>query len=94
MTKTLSCYHRNKNKKKTRKRIPTSSDILSIVSDFSMSKEGIKLDKMVVQNLSPLTIKKQQDAFIDHMNRTYSPDANKYIVSFKSSLENGKYRYL
>ena len=87
MTKTLSCYDRNKNKKKTRKNIPTSSDTRSIVSDFSMSKEGIKLDKMVVKNVSPLTIKKQQDAFIDHMNMTYSPDANKYIVSFRSSLE-------
>lgn len=90
MTKTISCYlkkrlSRNKTKKKIG--IQENGNTTSAVSVFVNSQQGKSLEKMVVKDLSPLSIKKQQEEFISYMGEAYSPDANKYVVSFRESRD-------
>jgi hypothetical protein len=90
--RTISCYDKKRlSRKRTSKTtrnisMNVSRSNRSVVSSIVNTKLAASLDKLIVENPSHERLVRQQNMVISHLNRSYSPDANKYVVSFKESL--------
>jgi len=91
--KLITCYDKKrlsrKLSSKTRRKggVSLLSNTRSSISSIIDTKLARTLDEDIVENLTHDGLVRQQDMFLTQLNRSYSPQANQYVVSFKESLE-------
>lgn len=85
-SKLISCYDKKRLRNKSRKQ---KNNVVRERSPLTMNVMGSEMqttNQLVISQVTPENIHRQQKVFISKMSESYSPDASKYIVSLRDSV--------
>lgn len=90
--KMISCYDKKRLSRKNTYRTTRTAGLSVATSRSSISSLvnttlASSLDQLIVEKPTHERLVRQQNMVISHLSKSYSPIANKYVVSFKESLE-------